>query len=181
MPALKQSQMGEMIIGAHTYGRPIRRGDMNSIIIGKYCSIAENVRVDGGWSHNADNISTYPFHAWGAPGRWPNNNVCKGDIVIGNDVWIGEGAIIMSGVTIGDGAVIGAASIISKDVNPYEVMVGNNRWIRDRFNTLERIHLGRMKWWDWTDQQVEGAVPILHTGDIDDLLEYYNTKVVNNG
>lgn len=172
--------MGEMIIGAHTYGRPVRRGDMNSIIIGKFCSIAANVRFDGGFNHNKSNISTYPFHAWEEPGRWPNNNLCRGDIIIGNDVWIGEDAIIMSGVTIGDGAVIGAASIISRDVEPYAVMVGANRWVDDRFNTVEKALLRRMKWWDWTVKQIEGAVPILHSNSIHDLYEYYKANVADN-
>jgi len=70
----------------------------------------------------------YPFaifrDLWGQDvavhDSWDN----KGDIVIGNDVWIGYEAVIMAGVSIGDGAWIGTRAVVTKDVEPYEVVGG---------------------------------------------------------
>jgi len=166
--------MGSIQIGEHTYcsGHYHRKGDMNEINIGRYCSIADGVIFDSGWNHNIENISTYPFHAWIYP-TGENNNVCKGDINIGNDVWIGQDAIIMSGVMIGSGAVIGARSIITKDVKPYTVVVGNNRVVKKRFGFEHQIKLLEMQWWNWTDQQVKEAVPMLLDNDIVKLYDYF--------
>jgi len=155
-----------LIKGDHTYGNIIRRGEMNTITIGKYCSIGDNVIFDGGWDHDINKISTYPFHTWGLT---ENNNVCKGDIIIGNDVWIGADCIIRSGVTIGDGAVIGSRSIISKDVEPYSLVVGNNRVVRKRFTDEQIKGLLRVKWWDMPDENVREIAPILHSRDFDKL------------
>lgn len=162
--------MGGVIMLPHSYGNPVRRGDMNTIFIGKYCQIGDNVRFDGGWTHNHENISTYPFHAWGITDRWPNNNICKGDIIVGNDCWLCEDVIIMSGVTIGDGAIIGAASIITKDVEPYSVMGGVNKLIRKRFSEEDIVKLLELKWWDLPDDAVTSIVPLLHGGDVDALI-----------
>jgi chloramphenicol O-acetyltransferase type B len=166
--------MGAITIGEHSYcsGNMHRKGNMNEVTIGKFCSIADGVVFDSGWSHNTEHISTYPFHAWVHP-TGENNNVCRGDIIIGNDVWIGAEAIIMSGVTIGDGAVIGARSIITKNVKPYSIVVGNDRFVRKRFNTRECVILSKIKWWNWTDQQIVDAVPLIHSKDIDKLYDHF--------
>lgn len=117
--------MGEIKMGEHSYGNIIRRGSMNNITVGKFCSIATNVIADGGFNHESKWLSTYPFNSnlgWDVP----HNAICKGDINIGNDVWICENVIIMSGVTIGDGAIIGANSIVTKDVEPYSIVAGES-------------------------------------------------------
>ena len=79
----------------------------------------------------------------------------RGDVIIGNDVWIGYGATILSGVSIGDGAAIGACSLVVKDVPPYAIVAGNPaQVIRYRFDE-ETIHkLLKIRWWDWPDQRV---------------------------
>jgi acetyltransferase-like isoleucine patch superfamily enzyme len=83
--------MGEIKIGKHTYGNPIRRGTGNTVTIGNYCSIAENVLLDGGFNHNSKFISTYPFHSWFPEcNNIQSNILIKGDIEIGSDVWLGE-------------------------------------------------------------------------------------------
>ena len=153
-------------IGEHSYGTPILRGDMAMLTIGRYVSIGDNVIFDLGWSHNIDNISQYPFHTWGLT---PNNNICKGPISIGNDVWIGADTIIMSGVTIGDGAVIGARTVITKDVEPYTLVVGNNRVVRKRFAQSDIDFLLQLKWWDMPNEKVRAIAPILHSRDFDKL------------
>ena len=75
-------------------------------------------------------------------------------IVIGNDIWIGAHSIIRSGVTIGDGAVIGSGSVITKNIAPYTIVVGNNRVIKQRFSDNEVEDLLSIKWWKWDDSKI---------------------------
>lgn len=78
------------------------------------------------------------------------------EIKIGNDVWIARGAKILSGVQIGDGAIIGAWSVVTKDVPPYAVVVGNTgRIVRYRFTKSQIKKLQKLKWWDWDHKLVE--------------------------
>ena len=74
-------------------------------------------------------LSSYPFPLFFEEWELEKTRVSeawdnKGDIVIGNDVWIGYEAVILAGVTIGDGAVIGARAVVTKDVAPYTVVGG---------------------------------------------------------
>ena len=116
--------------------------------IGKFCSIACGAKfLFNSANHALGSLSTYTFpifyEEWGLDRRsvadaWDN----KGDIVVGNDVWIGYEAVILSGVTIGDGAVIGARAVVTKDVPPYTIMGGvPARPIRRRFDeaTVETL------------------------------------------
>lgn len=166
-----------LTIGAHTYGSPILRGYHNDITIGKFCSIAEGVIFDGGFSHNHRNVSTYPFNPnWldkGISSEIPLNLYIKGDINIGNDVWIGEGAVIMSGVTVGDGAVIGMRTIVAKDVQPYEIVVGSPMQSKGfRFEWQKIATLLEILWWDWDDETIKEAAPYLISEDIDEFIEF---------
>lgn len=166
--------MGIVTVGEHTYGLPlIRRGTHNSITIGKYCSIAQDVIWDGGFSHNYKNVTTYPFNPnWKGCGHLPLNLKEAKDIVVGNDVWIGEGSIIMSGVNIGDGAVIGARSIVTADVLPYQIWVGSSKMQKVRFRfEWEQMHkLLEIKWWNWPDEKVRENLPLLLSENIDDFI-----------
>lgn len=159
--------------GHRTYGKITMRGYGNSLTVGKYCSIAEGVIADGGFNHNSNFISTFPFGSRHGIGNLPTHIKLKGDITIGNDVWIGEDVLIMSGVTIGDGAVIGIRSIITKDVAPYSIVVGPNRFIRKRFIDRHIEALLRIKWWDFSDEEVERIAPLLMSEDIEGLLNLY--------
>jgi chloramphenicol O-acetyltransferase type B len=165
--------MGLLTIGAHTYGSPILRGTHNNVTIGKFCSIAEGVIFDGGFSHNHRNVSTYPFNP-----NWTNdvplNLKIKGDIVVGNDVWIGEGAVIMSGVTIGDGAVIGMRTIVTKNVHPYEIVVGAPmKSIGNRITHRQIYYMTKeIKWWDWEEDRIRAFMPLLVSDDIEKFIEF---------
>ena len=98
-------------IGEFTYGTPtlVSWGEPSELTIGKFCSIANNVRVYLGGNHRSDWVSTYPFPVLMAA-EWPEISVIeghpgtRGDVVVGNDVWLADNSTIMSGVTIGDGA-----------------------------------------------------------------------------
>ena len=101
----------------------------DQLIIGKFCMIASNVTfIMNGANHLTDAITTYPFAIFGED--WENamegkKYPSKGNITIGNDVWIGYHATIVAGVHIGDGAIIATNATVTKDVDPYTIVGGN--------------------------------------------------------
>jgi virginiamycin A acetyltransferase len=96
----------------------------------------------------------------------------KGDIVIGNDVWIGYEAVILSGVKIGDGAIIGARAVVTKDIPPYTIVGGvPAKVIRKRYDDETIQRFCQIKWWDWQDEQIKQAIPLLMNGRLDELFE----------
>ncbi len=172
--------MGNITLGKHSYGGiQIIGGTIGQIIIGKYCSLAENIRAFMSHDHNTHNISTFPFGHGGMaisklmkpplPTRRQFNTMRKLKVVVGNDVWIGSHVVLFREVTIGDGAVIGAYATITKDVPPYAVVVGNNRIIRKRFSDPDIEFLLKLKWWDFPDQVVADIAHILCSPDINAL------------
>lgn len=165
--------MGELIVGHRTYGHTgiIRRGCSNTITIGKYCSIAQGIVMDSGFNHNYKFVSTYPFKTNLGAGTDFHEKI--EDISIGNDVWIGEGALIFSGVKISDGAVIGARAIITKDVRPYAVVVGNNRELKCRHDYFQISELLKIKWWDWSDEKVLENALLLSNKNIDEFIKQH--------
>ena len=159
-----------MIMDPTSYGSPIIAGDMNTIRIGKYCSIANSAMFDGGCQHNTKFVTTFPLWLHGAPEN--RKGQCRGDITVGNDCWIGDGAFIMSGVTIGDGAVIGARSIINKNVGPYQVLGGAPGLIKKwRFNQEQIERLLQIKWWDWPQERILANAHLLLSENIEAFLE----------
>ena len=106
--------------------------------------------------------------------------VSKGDVVIGNDVWIGRGVVILSGVRVGNGAVIGAGAVVTKDVPPYAIVAGNPaRIIRYRFSPEQIEELEQIAWWSWPDKEIERAIPLLLSSDIEAFLKF--AREYNNG
>ena len=164
-------------IGDFTYGikNILEWGEGAKLHIGKFCSVADNVTFMLGGNHRTDWISTYPFNKQLKSFKdIPGHPSTKGDTWIGNDVWIGRGATIMSGVCIGDGAVIGAESVVTKDVPPYSIAAGNPaRFIRNKFPLEYMSLLNEMKWWDWSDELIHKAIPILMSNDIPRLYKFY--------
>jgi acetyltransferase-like isoleucine patch superfamily enzyme len=154
-------------IGDHTYGEPavLWWGEPARLTIGKFCSIADDVTILLGGEHPADWTSTYPFY--GLAGRWtagrdmPRPSTTKGDVSIGNDVWIGLGATILSGVSIGDGAIVGARAVVTRNVPPYAIVGGNPaRLLRMRFAKTVRERLLEIRWWDWPDEVIREHVDL---------------------
>lgn len=166
-------------IGAHTYGKPrvVSWRENASLKIGKYCSIATGVTIFLGSEHRVDWVSTYPFpHLWQEAKRIPGHPATKGDVVIGNDVWIGFGTTILSGVTIGDGAAIGACSLVVRDVPPYAIVAGNPaQIIKYRFDEETIKILLSLRWWDWPDQRVRENIQYICSPAIDAFIKRFGS------
>lgn len=131
----------------------------DKLIIGKFCMIASDVKfIMNGANHLTDAISTYPFAIFGngwekaMEGKtYPN----KGDLIIGNDVWIGYNATIMAGVTVGDGAIIATNATVVKDVPAYTIVGGNPaKEIKKRFDEATVKKLLELKWWNWSIEKI---------------------------
>ena len=146
------------------------------LVIGKYCSIACGAKfLLNSANHTLRSLSTYPFpifyEAWGTPvsevsSAWDN----RGDIVIGNDVWIGYEAVILSGVHIGDGAIIGARAVVTRDVEPYTIMGGvPARPLRKRYDEEKIQRLLALRWWDFPPEQMRKCLDALEQGDLQAL------------
>ena len=143
------------------------------LTIGKFCSIACGAKfLFNSANHALGSLSTYPFpiffEEWGLPVEdipraWDN----KGDIVIGNDVWIGYEAVILAGVTVGDGAVVGTRAVVTKDVPPYTIVGGvPAKPIRKRFSEAVSDRLLALQWWDWPEERIAASLEAIQSGDI---------------
>lgn len=141
--------------------------------IGKFCAIASGVRfIMGPANHRVSSISTYPFAVFGD--AWASHIPPhlaqlprKGDIVVGNDVWIGRDSVILSGVCIGDGAIIAAHSVVTRDVAPYTVAGGNPaQSIKPRFDETLTALLLRLRWWDFSPDALVDFLPTLCNPDL---------------
>ncbi len=147
------------------------------LIIGRFCSIACGAKfIFNSANHTLSSLSTYPFpifyEEWGLDMRevtsaWDN----KGDIIIGNDVWIGYGAVILSGVTIGDGAIIGTNALVTKDIPPYTIAGGiPAKPLKKRFSEEKISALMKIKWWDWSEEEILKNLKFIKSGDTDSLM-----------
>jgi acetyltransferase-like isoleucine patch superfamily enzyme len=164
-------------IGEWTYGRPaVRDWKQNTkLIIGKYCSIAEQTTIFLGGEHRINWLSTFPFAELLTSNSEVSLTGCsKGNVIIGHDVWIGFRATILSGVTVGSGAVIGAGSVVSKTVEPYSIVAGNPaKHIRFRLPVENIAEMLRIAWWDWPHERVLSAAPLLCSDKMDEFLSKY--------
>ena len=147
--------------------------NQDRLVIGKFCSIACGAKfLLNSANHTLRSLSTYPFpifhEAWDLDIRrvaeaWDN----RGDIVIGNDVWIGYEAVILAGVTIGDGAIIGTRAVVTRDVPPYTIVGGvPARVIRRRFSQETIAALLRLRWWDWPRERIARNLEALQVGEL---------------
>ena len=143
--------------------------------IGRFCAIATGATfIMSGANHAMGGVSTYPFavfeRGWRKGYEGELQSKFRGDTVIGNDVWIGWKATIMPGVTIGDGAIIGARAVVSRDVRPYAVVVGNPaREVRRRFSDAEVDTLLEIRWWDWDIAKITRNLQVIGDGTPEQL------------
>ncbi|ACK84640.1 MULTISPECIES: CatB-related O-acetyltransferase [Methylorubrum] len=171
------------VVGKHTYGHPrVLEPDLASLWIGAFCSIGPNVTVVLG-NHRSDLVTTYPFkairvitggHLWGQAGAAAEpDHDSRGNVVIGDEVWLGTNCTILSGVTIGAGAIIGAGAVVRKDVPPYAVVTGNPGSVRRfRFDEATVARLLRINWWSWPDERIAEVLPLILSPDIGAFLDH---------
>ena len=156
------------------YHYPIHR---EKLIIGKFCSIACGTKfLFNCANHSLKSLSTYTFPLFYEEWELEKSNITtawdnKGDIVIGNDVWIGYEAVIMAGVHIGDGAIIAARAVVTKDVPPYTIVGGTPaKEIRKRFDAEVIQQLLLLKWWNWSTDKIRKCLPYIMEGKMNELL-----------
>ena len=157
------------------YHYPINK---DRLIIGKFCSIACGAKfLFNSANHKMASLSTYTFPLFFEEWGLKKENVAqawdqKGDIMIGNDVWIGYEAVILSGVTIGDGAVIGCRAVVTKDVPPYTIEGGvPPKHNLKRFDEETIKELQKIKWWDWPEEKITEKIQAIQAGDLEGLRE----------
>ena len=154
------------------------------LIIGKFCSIACGAKfIFNCANHTLKSLSTYTFPLFFEEWDLPKSEVAtawdnKGDIIIGNDVWIGYDAVIMAGVKIGDGAIIGTRAVVTKDVEPYSIVGGvPAKGIRKRFapDIIEKLQ--KLQWWNWPVERIKESIYLIQSGNIEAL---YHISSSNN-
>lgn len=155
--------------GNYTYGvinLPYAQG---RLMIGHFCSISDNVSFLTSGEHYKDHISTYPFYAH-VLGKAEPGGTTKGDIVIGDDVWIGYGATILSGVTIGQGAIIGAGSVVAKNIPPYAVFAGN-KIVKYRFSEEMIEKLLKFDYGSLSEKDIKDNIDLLYSPITDSFFD----------
>lgn len=149
----------------------------DKLIIGKFCAIAKGIEfVMNGANHRMNSVTTYPFNIMG--NGWEkllpslDDLPLKGDTIIGNDVWIGQNVTVMPGIHVGDGAIIAANSVVTKDVPAYHIVGGNPaKIIKKRFDDDLIQYLLKIKWWDWSAENVFNNLEILCSSNLNRIKE----------
>ncbi len=171
---------GRVSVGRHTYPNPppvvYYPGDTASVRIGAFTSIAEGCEILIGGEHHPEWVTTSPLRIlMDLPGKFTDGQPrSKGDVTIGNDVWLCKKSTVLSGVNIGDGAVVACGAVVTNDVPPYAVVGGvPARLLRFRFSAEQIERLLEIAWWDWTDDQISERCDDLSSPDIDSFISRY--------
>ncbi len=169
------------IIGRGSYGVPEVHDwkEGSTLKIGSFCSISAYVQIFLGGEHRLDWITTSPLSYMFEDNSIKDYGLSKGDVIIGNDVWICANVIILSGVTIGDGAVIANGAIVTQDVKPYSIVGGNPaKIIKYRFSPEIIKQLLSICWWNWPETQIKEGLKYLQSNDINRFISF--SSHINN-
>ena len=177
--SVRDSRLGAWTeVGARTTLAEVEMGDYSYVVhdsqiiyasIGRFCSIASHTRINPG-NHLLDRVAlnhfTYRASAYGlGPDEagffdWRRSH----RVTLGHDVWLGHGAIVLPCVSIGTCAAVGAGAVVTKDLPPFAVAVGNPaRVIRFRFEEGVRAALLRIAWWGWPRERLAAALQDIRT------------------
>lgn len=164
------------------YHYPVNR---DRLVIGKFCSLACGARfLFNSANHTLESLSTYPFpifwgEEWGidkseVASAWDN----RGDIVVGNDVWIGYEAVVMAGVRIGDGAIVASRAVVTRDVPPYAIVGGvPAKVIKYRFDLATVERLLAIRWWEWPAETIRRALSLIRGGKAEELALFAKNEI----
>jgi chloramphenicol O-acetyltransferase type B len=173
-PPMLAARYPRYAIGAHSYGEleVIDFGEGTTFSMGDYCSVARGCKVLLGGGHRTEWVTTYPFTVFEpALAHIAGHPVSRGNVRIGNDVWLASDVTILSGVTIGDGAVVMAGSIVTRDVAPYAIVAGVPATEKaKRFDDATITRLLALAWWDWPHERIVRAGPHMLSRDIETFL-----------
>lgn len=167
-------------VGNYTYGNIdiLDFGTNEKLSIGSFCSIAPNVKFILNADHCTDYFTTFPLKVKVLQNQ-DKEGISKGDIIVGDDVWLGLNAVILSGVTIGQGAIIAAGAVVTKNVPPYAIVGGNPaRIIKYRFEAeiidkLLKVNFSKLSKHDIEKHIKQMYTPLVEVKQldwIDDLL-----------
>jgi len=175
---LKRYEIGEWTHGH--FGLTILSPEGGQLRVGKFSSIARGVKIMLGGEHRTNWISTYAFPAL-VPGAEAYRSKAfahsKGDVTIGNDVWVGIDSIIMSGVTLADGMIVGAGSVVRRSFPPYSIIAGNPASLAGyRFPKEIIDELVKIRWWDWPLDKIREAFPLLLSENVEQFVNQYRVK-----
>lgn len=153
------SELHSSVLGEYSYISQF--SIVNKTNIGKFCSISNGCYI-GLWEHNTA-VSTHSFYLYEHSGNFVEGYTAyekdKIETHVGNDVWVGANAVIMKGVNVSDGAIIGASAVVTKDVPPYAIVVGNPaRVIKYRFSEEDIEWLLKLKWWDFSRERLKEII-----------------------
>jgi chloramphenicol O-acetyltransferase type B len=172
-------------VGSYSYGTPALfydLGDTARLTIGRFCSIADGVKIFVGrfGRHHYDFLSTYPMGmVFGNPSKLDVSIMHAGDlgVDIGSDVWLARDCTIMAGVKIGHGAVVGASSLVVRDVEPYEIVGGvPAKPLKKRFSAEQIERLLRIQWWNWTEDKLRSNIDCFYRAEIEAVLKQMESQ-----
>lgn len=172
-------------IGAYTYGASPKTfllfKESDRVTIGRFCSIAYGAKIVASGEHNYKAVANFPFYAHYLNKGGERDTFSKGEVIIGNDVWIGARATILSGVRIGDGAVIGAGAVVTRDVLPYSIVAGvPAKFLKFRFSDEVVSKLLEIRWWDWSPDRLTGNIDDFYL-DVNEFVERAKSSSVVSG
>lgn len=168
----------EVSVGDYSYFE--RYGEAIYSQIGKFCSIAANVRINA-LEHPMERVTTHKityrpneyFKFLGVDQEFRERRRAK-PVTIGNDVWIGHGAVVLPGVKVADGAVIGANAVVTRDVGAYAIVAGAPaRHIRDRFPPQVVERLIALCWWNWPADKLVKAIADMQKLKVEEFLDVW--------
>lgn len=171
----------ETVLGDFSYFE--RHGEAIYADIGKFCSIAANVRINA-LEHPVERATTHKityrpneyFRFLGVDADFRERRRQR-RVTIGHDVWIGHGAVIMPGITIGNGAVVGANAVVTRDVAAYSIVAGvPAKPLRRRFDPVVAARIERLAWWDWPPEELAKAIPDMQAMAIEEFLAAWEDR-----